>query len=183
MKGVAWKWPLPLENVPLDSVLFAPANVSYHKLGPRASYDERATMVELLIKNYPHFALTTIDRDLGGPTYTFRTLDALKGGPCRTDELFFIMGADSMEQFHTWKRWRHILGLARPVVLARPGHCLRAPGLSTRSLERFIIVRGFQSTCSSTKARAQIAERGFSPAVPRPVMEFIRERSLYARER
>ncbi len=168
-----------IKGVSLDRLWFSPLNTPWHKKGPKTSFDDRKAMTELLVKNEDKMAVTDIDGRLGGTTYTYKTLSALAKGECKGDELFFLMGADSMEYFHKWSKWQQILKLARPIVVARPGHHLQAPGLSVAQLERFIIIKGFRSLCSSTKVRQQLAERGYSRGLTKAVMQYIRDKGLY----
>jgi len=169
-----------LERVGLDRMLVAPLNDPWHKAGPRVPWEHRAAMVDLLVADDPRLALTDIDRVLGGTTYTYRTLEALAEGSCRGDELFFLMGADSMEYFHEWRNWRRILELARPVVVARPGHRLAVSSeLTANERARFIVLRGFRSRCSSTAVRQRLAAGLRCPGLTAPVMRYIRDNGLY----
>jgi len=56
-----------------------------------------------------------------GLQYTVDTLEALAS--LWPDMRFvWIMGADSLETFHSWKDWRRIFLLAPVAVFSRPGH-------------------------------------------------------------
>ena len=170
---------LALHKVGLDRLLLSPLNTPWHKKGPKTSFADRKNMTQLLIGKEKAMAVTDIDYRLGGTTYTYKTLFALSKEECSGDELYFLMGADSMEYFHKWAKWEKILQMARPIVVARPGHHLVAPGPSKEQLERFIILKGFRSTCSSTKIRRQLKERGYSRGLTKEVSQYIRDRGLY----
>jgi len=168
-----------LERLEVDQVLFCPVFLPCHKDRPQVSYEDRCAMVECLIESEEHFSLSRIDCELGGTTYTYRTLESLLEGDYFGHDMYFMMGADSMEEFSTWRQWRRILELARPVVLARPGHRLRAPGVSEKLLSRFIILRGFKSRCSSTAIRKELARSRASRCLTRAVRDYVRSHRLY----
>ena len=94
------------EFMGLDQVLFIPSGVSYLKL------------VELAIASNPHFALSTIETDRKGNSYTYETLKELKAQNPDA-ELYFICGADVMMSIHTWKEPASILKYASLVVAPR----------------------------------------------------------------
>ena len=76
----------------LQQVVFVPAQVSPLKLGDSSAPPERRLrMVELAIRDNPHFAVSRIDLDRQGPSFTVDTLRAIRGA-CGADvELFFIL--------------------------------------------------------------------------------------------
>jgi nicotinate-nucleotide adenylyltransferase len=72
----------------------------------------------------PRVVVTDIEGQIGS-RFTFDTLCWLK---CRAPGVHFvwIMGADNLRQFHLWRHWRAIAGLAPIVVVDRPGSTLKA---------------------------------------------------------
>jgi len=58
--------------------------------------------------------------DRGGVSYTVDTLKQL-AEESPDNELFFLMGADSLNSFDSWKDPAEILKLATPLVVPRPG--------------------------------------------------------------
>ena len=69
----------------------------------QASNDERVSMVQKAISGNPHFELSLIEMNEDGYTYTYRTLETLKKQNPDTD-YYFIIGADSLYDFATWKK-------------------------------------------------------------------------------
>ena len=55
-----------------------------------------------------------------GTRYTIHTLRRLKRLAPKA-RFVWIMGADNLRDFHTWKNWREIAALVPIVVIARPG--------------------------------------------------------------
>jgi nicotinate-nucleotide adenylyltransferase len=109
------------EQAQLDEVLFVPCNRAPHKVDGASGTDrQRVETIDLAISGHPQFRRSSIEIDRGGVSYTVDTLNELvKDRP--DDELFFLIGADSLDQFHTWKDPEAILSLASPLIVNRPG--------------------------------------------------------------
>jgi nicotinate-nucleotide adenylyltransferase len=109
------------QQAELDQVLFIPNAQSPHKQnGACASDRQRVEMVDLAIGGNPAFLRSSIEIERGGVSYTVDTLKQLaEENP--ENELFFLMGADSLNSFDTWKDPAGILQLATPLVVPRPG--------------------------------------------------------------
>ena len=56
-----------------------------------------------------------------GTIYTVDTLAALLGHYPRHD-FIWLMGADTVTQFHQWKQWRRLASMVPIAVLPRPGY-------------------------------------------------------------
>jgi nicotinate-nucleotide adenylyltransferase len=96
-----------------------PAAVPPHKRSRElAAGDARATMLELAVSGDPRFRVSRLELDRGGVNYTVDTLDTLaRQRP--GDELFFLMGADSLRDLPTWKEPARLCSLATVVVVER----------------------------------------------------------------
>lgn len=89
-----------VENFGLDEILFIPNGISYLKDNVLDS-KTRITMTGIAIEDNPKFALSTIEVDRGGKSYSYETLDTLtKENP--NTEYYFIIGADSIFQIEEW---------------------------------------------------------------------------------
>lgn len=81
--------------------------------------------------------VSSIERRLG-TVYTSDTLVALTGRFPRHD-FIWLMGEDSVAQFHQWKHWRRLAATAPIAVLSRPGYEAQARTASVASwLRRFV---------------------------------------------
>ena len=160
-----------LESVPLDRVLFVLARRSPLKeTDPVAGEADRLTMLELAIAGDPRFAVSRIELDRLGPSYTVETLEQLAG----PDELFLILGGDALAALPRWKDADRIATLATLLVAERPGAPERA---GTAPVITFDAPR---LDISSRELRARAA-RGMSLRylVPDTVWEHIKGRGLY----
>lgn len=104
----------------LDEVWFMPAGNPPHKRNRagRASDDQRVEMVRLAIRSNPHFVLSLIEMNPDGYSYTYRTLELLHKEHTETD-WYFIMGADSLLDFDTWREPQRITDACQVVVATR----------------------------------------------------------------
>ena len=163
-----------LESVPLDRVLFVLAKRSPLKeRGPVASEGDRLRMLELAVADEPRFAVSRLELDRDGPSYTVDTLERLSG----TDELFLILGSDAIADLPRWKDPDRIARLATLVVAERPG----APDrVGDAPIVRFDAPR---LDISSRELRARAARgRSLRYLVPEPVLRHIEARGLYRAE-
>ena len=160
-----------LESVPLDRVLFVPARRSPLKdRDPVASVADRVAMIEAAIANEPRFALSRVELERGGVSYTVDTLEALRS----QGELFLILGSDALADLARWRTPDRIRELATILVAARPGAPEPDPVHRARSFD------APRLDISSRELRARAA-RGMSLRylVPDAVWEHIRKRGLY----
>lgn len=104
----------------LETVLFMPSGNPPHKPDRegRANTQERVEMVGLAIADNPHFELSLAETHEDGYTYTKETLERLTALHPDT-EYYFIMGADSLFHFESWKEPRRISELCTIVVAVR----------------------------------------------------------------
>lgn len=104
----------------LDTVLFMPSGNPPHKpeREGRATTSQRIEMVDLAIAGNPHFQLSLAEAHDEGYTYTKETLQRLTAQNPDTD-YYFIIGADSLFSFETWKEPGEICRLCRLVVALR----------------------------------------------------------------
>lgn len=169
----------------LQSVIFSPAAGPWHKPSAHlAPARDRLSMLGLALRDYPEFALTSVDLDRGGNTYTIDTLDDLdvqfeRDYPGESVEWFFITGADALASLPSWKSPEELLRRATFVGVTRPGHPL-VP-LADTPPGRVVLVEIEGIDISSTDIRARVAAgEPIDGLVPDSVAEYIHERGLYA---
>ncbi len=112
---------LALEAAQLDQILFVPADISPLKPdGPTATDRQRLEMLQLALGGNDKFELSRMEIDREGVSYTVDTLESLHHEQ-PDNELFLLVGADSLESFGKWKNIQRICELAIPLVAARQG--------------------------------------------------------------
>lgn len=114
------------DRLGLDEVRFIPAGRPPHKPGTRLTpAARRVAMARLAVRGNPAFAVSTIETRRGGPSFTIETLREVAAERPRA-RLYLIMGADSLDEFATWREPEGILRLATLAVAERPGATARA---------------------------------------------------------
>ncbi len=87
----------------LGVVLFVPAGQPWLRAdSPVSVVEHRVQMVRLAIADKPYFKLSTMEIERAGPSYTVDTIAELQGQIDAGDELFFILGWDSLAQLPQW---------------------------------------------------------------------------------
>ena len=178
------------EQADLDRVLFVPATVSPLKTnGPTAADKHRMAMLSLAIAGHANFEISTAEIDRGGTSYTVDTLNMFQS-EYPDDELFLMMGQDSLETFDQWKSPDEILSLASLLVVRRPGSatetlCLDIlkPLANEKTLEatRNNTIESRLIDISSTEIRHRNKNgRSIRYLLPRSVEKYIETNKLYS---
>ncbi|HLR21735.1 MAG TPA: nicotinate-nucleotide adenylyltransferase [Tissierellaceae bacterium] len=107
------------EKCKLDKVIFIPTGKPPHKnLNNISDNNIRKKMVELAIESNPNFAISTIEMDSVETSYTIDTIKELKNIYDR-DELYIIIGGDSLLNLETWKDYKELISIANIIVADR----------------------------------------------------------------
>jgi nicotinate-nucleotide adenylyltransferase len=126
----------------LDEVLFFPNNQPAHREGKdaHAEPETRFHLTQLAVQDNEYFRASRIEIDRAGPSYAYDTLQQLKS-ECDA-ELFYIVGADSINEVLTWYRGAELFELCRFVAVSRPEFDLEAAKkkLTPRQQERVIFL-------------------------------------------
>jgi nicotinate-nucleotide adenylyltransferase len=135
-----------------------------------APFEDRAAMCERAAAVFGARArVSRIEEELGGEhSRTYDTLIELARRHPR-QRFRLVIGSDILEETDRWYRWDEVERLGDPIVLARPGY------VSPRALGPAL------PDVSATAIRASL-RAGELPEglVSRRVLEYIRERGLYA---
>jgi nicotinate-nucleotide adenylyltransferase len=123
----------------LRRVLFVPAARPPHKTAQRVTAaPHRLAMVRAAIADNEAFALSTIELERDGPSYTIDTLRALAVSDASTAAdptgLALILSAEAFADFPTWRDPAGILALATLVVVPREGYPEADPAALARSI-------------------------------------------------
>ena len=106
----------------LEEVLFIPTGQPWMKADETLSPSHhRLSMVRLGVESNSFFRAVSTEIDRSGPTYTLETLEELREDAGSGDQYYFIMGTDSLKEFHRWKGPEKILALCTLVAAQRPG--------------------------------------------------------------
>src|SRR3989338_5393234 len=108
------------EQFHLNKIFFIPAGIPPHKQAHEnvTPAPHRFRMVELAIEGISDFKVLPIETKRAGISYTVDTLDAFKK-IYPDDELYLILGADSLAEIPTWREPERIQQLAKMIVVPR----------------------------------------------------------------
>ena len=168
----------------LERVVFVPARLSPHKLDHVVSpVEHRQAMVELAIASNPHFAVSRVDIDRFGPSYTVDTVELLRDEWGAGVEIYFIMGSDSLLDILTWHNPQRLIKLCRFAVVSRPGYQVNLDELDALlpgAASRVQTLNAPELDISSTDIRRRVRE-GLSIRyqVPEAVEDYIYQHELY----
>jgi nicotinate-nucleotide adenylyltransferase len=173
------------EQCALDQLWFVPAAVPPHKQGREITPGKaRAEMLEVAIAGCRDFAVSRMELDRGGTTFTVDTLQHLhdEDPSC---ELFFLLGADSLADLPTWREPARIAQLATIVAVNRGDRPLPESATLKTMLGEEIALRvqlvtmpGIDLSASDTRRRVREG-RSIRFMVPRAVEVYIHEHQLY----
>lgn len=108
-----------LDQFHLDKIWFMPAAIPPHKQGADIlDARNRMQMILRAIEGNCSFEMNPRELLKGGVSYTYETLQELTK-ECPENEYYFIIGADSLLKFHTWRHPEIILQHATVLVAVR----------------------------------------------------------------
>ncbi|MBX3396829.1 MAG: nicotinate-nucleotide adenylyltransferase [Phycisphaerae bacterium] len=177
-----------LEQLRLDRVIFVPCGKPPHKPGQSLSNGRhRVEMIRLAIQDDSRFDIDEFELNQKGPSYTFATVSEFRKRLGDSDELFWLIGADSLSQLPTWYRIGELVRIVQIVTAARPGwqpppleHLAPTIGtVESQSLLRHVLQTPhieISSTEIRQRAASNLPIRYFLPAA---VDRYIREFKLY----
>jgi len=178
-----------LDAMRLEEIWLIPTGMPYKKLSKDiVAAVERLRMAELAIENNPSFRCLDIEVRREGYTYSYETLEQLKGMYPEND-FFFIVGADCLYSIENWRYPERILNSCMLVAAVRGDATLEAMEEKKRQIEQKYVPDGQQKilllpfinmSVSSTEIRRRIRERkSVKYLVPDPVLAYIEEKGFY----
>lgn len=174
------------EACQLDRVWFVVAGSPPHKTRRLAPAEHRLEMARLAVAGNPAFEVSDRDTKGEGPHYSYALLESI-AAERPGDDIFFLIGADSLADLPNWRHPERVVQLATLVVVGRPGvesadpaalaPVLSAAGASARPIVR---VDSPPIGIASRDLRRQIAEgRSIRYCVPAAVGAYINAQELY----
>jgi len=168
----------------LSEILFVPAGQPWLKIDHAVTAAvHRVEMVRRAIAGNPNFKLCTLEIERPGLSYTVDTITALRER-LGAQSFFFILGSDTLAEFHLWKEPDKLVRMCQLVVMPRVGLSLsdlnsleaRVPGVIDRLIKLDVPVVDI----SSSKIRQYVAQ-GLSIRylVSDDVERYISEQKLY----
>ena len=185
--GHLWIAESARETLSLDQIRWIPAATSpLKRQGPVASNEQRLQMLQLAIAGCPSFVVDDRELRRGEISYTVDTLAELRA-EFPADDLFLIIGSDSLASIEQWRQPERLLQMATIVVVQRGGE----PPIDFSVLKDLASAQQIQAArehvlpmpiieLSSSDLRARVATgRSIRFRVPRPVEALIAAERIY----
>ncbi|HEX2241398.1 MAG TPA: nicotinate-nucleotide adenylyltransferase [Actinomycetota bacterium] len=171
-----------LHHFALDRIIFIPAARPWQKES-YSDAEDRFLMTSFAASAHPRFAVSRMELDRKGPTYTYETMASLREFHGPAIQLFFIVGADAVLKLGSWHGLEHLRPLASLIAVTRPGHDLE----QLKPVESWPEVEVMEMPAvgiSSTDIRERVRSgRPIDFLVPQQVAGYIREQGLYVGSR
>jgi nicotinate-nucleotide adenylyltransferase len=167
------------EHFSLERVIWLPAGDPPHKSQSITPQEHRYAMTLLATAEHAHFEVSRLELDREGPSYTLHTLRHYEH-TMRGYELYFIVGADSLQELMTWHRPDEIVKLARLIAVTRPGTELTLASLPSEFAPRIELLPQPGMAISSSDIRQRVAAgKTVRYLTPAPVEAYFRKHHLY----
>lgn len=168
------------DRLKIDTILFVPAYLPPHKISHSlSSVDDRLRMLELAIKGRTGFEISNIEMLRKGVSFSIDTIRQLKQERgLRREGLFFLMGADSLRELHTWKDPDQILAESRVLVVKRPTCDIKSVQPNFR--DKIELIEAPLLEISSSMIRHNVkAGESIDSMVTKAVADYIHRTGLY----
>jgi nicotinate-nucleotide adenylyltransferase len=176
------------EIIGAEKVIFVPAKRSPLKqTSPVASDEDRLEMIRLAIADNPKFEVSNYEIQKDVPSFTFETVRFFKETIGNDAEIYWLMGADNVDELANWYKIAELIDECNPAVMYRAG--FDRPDFSrfkkslgerrAAKLQKNIIATPLIDI-SSTEIRNRIAAgEDISGLVCPSVKDYISEHKLY----
>lgn len=143
----------------LADIIFMPAGQPPHKKNKEISPNQqRLKMLKLAVDKNQKFSLSDWEINKDGYSYTAKTLSQFVP-QIDAEEVFFIIGADSLADIFKWKEPEYLLSEGKFIVFNRPGYNLKQILKQNKYqpfLNNIITYQGLNIEISSSLIRKEI---------------------------
>ncbi len=164
-----------------DKIIFIPALIPPHKqTSPLTPVHLRIEMLKSAVASNPRFEISDIEIQRGGVSYSIDTIRQIKTDMgLKSENVFFLIGSDTLGQFHRWKDPEKILDECQVIVALRPG--FKPSEIKSWILSKVQFANIPRIEISSTTIRKRWREnKTIRYMVTQPVWEFINKHNLYS---
>ena len=171
----------------LDKVIFIPVGIAPHKDNNKITDSAiRVNMINLAIESNPYFAQSFIEVNKHKVAYTIETITSLID-EYPEDELYFIMGGDSIFEIESWKDSKVLMKLCKFIVLnrgyeAKDNIVKKAKELKSLYGMKVQVISSPIIEISSTEIRDRIHKNlSIKYLVPESLEDYIKKENIYRR--
>jgi nicotinate-nucleotide adenylyltransferase len=164
-----------LQKLDLDKVIFVPCCLPPHKNANTViSAQDRLQMVRLATEENPVFSVSDYEIKKGGKSYSYYTVEHFYKKFHQGAKIYFIIGADALEDLDKWHRINDILKIATFVAVERKGSRLAK---SNRKI-KYISMPAIDISSSEIRRLLRAGE-SVKYLMPEKVIKFIKRKKLY----
>ena len=161
-----------------DKIVFIPTFNTPEKENV-TNIKDRLAMLTMAVTSNPNFEICDMEIKRGGISYSIDTIKEYKEEfKLSSDEIFYLIGSDSLQNFHKWKDGDIILNNCRVIVALRPG--FKPSDISNWILRkvRFASIPRFEISSSTIRHRWK-DDKTIRYMVTQPVWEYINDHGMY----
>lgn len=168
------------EEYNLDRIIYIPSGHPPHKREKEITpIVHRWEMLEHAISGNPYFSLSDVEKNPGRVSFTIDTVKHfVQQFSLHRDDLYLIVGEDSLRDLPTWRAPDEIAKLCRITVAHRRGFTSSTISSPSFSDILFSSVPLIDISSSEIRTRAS-EEKSIRYMVPPEVEEYIRKNELY----
>jgi len=180
------------EQLGVERVVLIPSARPPHTLDRQLTLARlRVRLCELAVADDPLFAVDDWETRQSGPNYTLLTVHHFRERLGPEPALYWLIGADSLAELHTWYRVPELVEACMLVTVARPGvdlsrlpqlERLLTPAQLDRLRAHVLSTPRIEISASDIRARLR-AGRSIRYLVPEAVRAEIERLGLYREER
>ena len=161
-----------------DKILFIPAYQTPNKIDV-TPVENRLDMLKIAVESNPNFEISDVELERKGISYTIDTIKIIKKEQgLNKKDIFYLIGSDSLLEFHKWKEPKEILNECQVIVAIRPG--FRPSDIPAWILHNIQFANIPRFEISSTNIRHRWVEnKTIRYLVTLPVWNYINENGLY----
>ncbi len=171
------------EAFALDTVIFVPASIPPHKdQTDIIDARHRLMMTMLATVSHPHFAVSSMEIDRPGASYSVDTIAQLKQMYPEPLTIYFILGIVAFVDIASWRQPDVLLRSCHTIITSRPGYSLYelAPTLLQRPPYHISLYEVSALDISSTRVRQRVkVGHTIAYLLPESVDAYIRKHQLY----
>ena len=177
------------KNHHLSKIIFIPTYIPPHKyVNDLVDAHHRYQMIKAAISGISKFEVSDLEIVREGKSYTIDTIQEILSHYGEDDEIFLIMGADSLNELELWKNIKKLAQLCHFVIANRPG-------FKTEASDRLVEIIGSDNILDIERLKVDISPVDISSTnirkrvndgvqikglVPECVEAYIKEHNLYA---
>ena len=166
------------ESERFDKIVFIPTFKTPEK-DHVTNINDRLAMLTMAVTSNPNFEICDMEIKRGGVSYSIDTIKEYKNEfDLKSNELFYLIGSDSLQNFHNWKDADQILDNCKVIIALRPG--FKPSDISNSILRKvlFASIPRFEISSSTIRKRWR-RDKTIRYMVTQPVWEYINDHGMY----